>query len=235
MITTGISLLKGGKLSYGSHQGEQSYMRAAGPHEAAYGIPAYRLLARDVASADLVLKRGAEDEANFGLIWRLDAQIGQLEHDRTNAATALGYLVSRVSEGKSVEVEELVTNLEKTAEDAAALRKIFWDQIPYQINTPDKIIVYVKGSNSAVFSFAGNDKHFQDLEDRGLRVFKTRWGPVIIDDSAEKRLRARILVRSLEARERGSIVMMEGIENHIAPDLGVPPPEPRTGGPRHRR
>lgn len=235
MITTGMTLLRGGTLTYGSHPGELPYMQAPGPHLATYGIPAYRLLSLDVGGGDLIVRKGSEDEANFGLIWRLDAQLGQLETDRANAATALSYLVPRVSGGKSVEVEELVANVHRTVTDVVALRKIFWDEIPHQINSPETIVSYVKNSNSMVFSFAGNDRYFQDLGDRGLRAFKTRWGPVIIADSPEKRLQARVLVRSLEARERASLGMMEGIEDFIAPDLGVPPPEPRKGGPRQRR
>lgn len=234
-VTTGIALLKGGTLVYGSHPGESSYMGEPGLHEATYGIGAYRLLALDVGNGDLVTRRGEEEEVNFGLVWRLDAQLGQLESDRINAATALNYLVSRVAAGKSIEVEETVANIRKTAADVAALRKIFWDQIPQHVNTPERILAYVKSSGSIVFSFAGNDKYFEDLKGRGLRTFKTRWGPVIIEDSPERRLRARMIVRGLEARERGSLGMMEAVEAFIGPDSGAPAPEPRTGGPRQRR
>lgn len=235
LITNGINLLKGGTLAYGSHPGEQSYMGEPGSHQCVHGIPAYRLLSLDVGSGDLIVKRGGQDEVDFGLVWRLDAQLGQLESDRVNAVTGLSYLVPRVSAEKSVEVDETMANIRKTVADVATLRKIFWDQIPHQVNTPEGIAAYVKSSESMVFSFAGSDQYFQDLRDRGLRTFKTRRGPVIIEDSPEKRLRARMLVRSLEARERTTLVMLEGIENYLGANLSVPPAERRTGGPRQRR
>jgi hypothetical protein len=235
LATDGIVSLKGGRLAYGSHPGELAYMEEPGPRQALYGLPAYRLLARDAAEGDLVVERSGREEADFALIWRLDAQLGQLEKDRGDAATALTYIVARVSGGKSIEVEDLVANVRRTVDDVKALRKIFWDEPGPQVDTPDEIVDYVKNSGSIVFSFAGHDKYKEELAGRGLKAFRTRWGPVIVADSPEKRLRARTLVRSLEARERATEVALEGIEDFIGPDLGVPPPEPRTGGPRQRR
>jgi hypothetical protein len=232
MVTTAISMLKGGTLAYGMHQGERQYM-APGVHQAAFGLPAYRLLSWDVENRPAVVEQDGKEVANFGLIWRLDAQLGQLNHDRRYAAQAFDYLVSRVAGGKSVEVEQLSANVERTAAEATDLRKIFWDQIPYALNTVDAVAGYVARSNSVVFSFAGRDRLFQDLADRGLKVFRTRWGPVIVSDSPEKRLRAKIMVKSLEARERASMKMMEELVEFIGPDLGIPPPEPR--GPALRR
>ncbi|MFZ1946865.1 MAG: hypothetical protein WAW06_04910 [bacterium] len=232
-VVTGIDLLRGGELTYGVHAGEQAYMASPGPHKAAFGIPAYRLLAWDVAKAPIVVEREGSEEANFGLLWRLDAQLSQLEQDRTYAADALDYLASRVSGGKSIDVEAIATNMDRTAGEAAALRKVFWDTVPYEIKTVDGIVRYVGDSGAIVLSFAGRDRLIEDLRARGLKALKTRWGPAIVADSPEKRLKARTLVRSLESRERASLAMMEQVVSYIGPDLGITPPE--TTGPARRR
>jgi hypothetical protein len=234
LVVTGIDMLKGGNLPYGVHEGEKAYMRSGGSHEAAYGIPAYRLLSWDIEKRDLTVRRDGEDTLNFGLVWRIDSQLGQLEHDRKYAATALNYLISRVAGGKSVEVQAIIDNIEKTTADVKDIRKIFWDKIPESVNSVDALLQYVRSSKSIVFSFAGRDRFFADLRNQGLQVFKTQWGPMVVDDSRDKRLRAKIMVKSLEARERASLRMMEEIVNYIADDLGVPRLEP-TAGKRHRK
>jgi hypothetical protein len=235
MIETGIDLMRGGELTYGVHDGERAYMASPGPHTAAFGIPAYRLLAWDVAKTPVVVERDGREEANFGFLWRLDAQLGQLEHDRTYATEAMDFLLSRVSGGKSIDVEALATNMDRTAGEAAALRKIFGDTVPYEVNTVDGMVQYVGGSGSIVLSFAGRDRLIEDLKARGLKALKTRWGPVIVADSPEKRLQARMLVRSLESRERASLAMMEQVVTFIGPDLGVTPPEPTRPTRRRRK
>ena len=59
------------------------------------------------------------------------------------------------------------------------------------------------------------------------------WGPVIIADSRDKRLQAKMLVKSIESRERMSLRTMEELINFVGVDLGVTPPEP--AGPGRRR
>jgi hypothetical protein len=234
LLETGASLLRGGTLSYGLAAGEARYMAGAGPRQAAFGVPAYRLISWDVDRAPLVRAEGGQDEVNFGLIWRLDAQLGLLEHDRRYAAMALGYIVGRMKEGKHMEVQELTDNVERTGDEVRALRRIFWDQIPYAINTADGIAAYADSSGSIVFSIAGRDRLQKDLTDRGYGVFKTKWGPVMIADSRAKRLKAKLLVKSLETRESISMRMMEELAAYVGPDLGVEPQEP-TGPARRRR
>jgi len=232
LLATGISMLKGGTLDYGMHSGEKLLV-PGGPSKAAFGIPAYRLLSLDVEKAPLVVAEAGADTVDFGLIWRLDAQLGQLEHDRRYAAMALGYIISRVTEGRSVDAAELVVNVDRTASDVKALRRIFWNQVPYAVSTVDSLIAYIDASPSVVFSIAGRDRYLQDLKDRGYQAFKTRWGPVIIADSRDKRLQAKMLVKSIESRERVSLRTMEELVNFVGVDLGVPPPEP--AGPGRRR
>jgi hypothetical protein len=234
MIETGIAMLKGGTLAYGTHPGEAAYLGSPGPHKAIYGIPAYRLLAADVGSSQLILSRPEGDSLNFALIWRLDSQLGQLEHDRHNAVVGLDYLTSRVTGGKSVAVDALRSNVEKTAADAKQAATIFWDLIPYQMSTVDGVANYVQSSKSIVFSFAGRDVLLQALKDKGFQVFKTPRGPVLVADSPEKRLQARIVVKSLESREKATLHMMEEIVSYIGADLGVPAPEPKAARRRNK-
>ena len=233
IIATGIDMLKGGTLTYGLTEGEMQYLRSPGPHRATYGLPAYRLVSRDIETAGLTVSRNGEDAFNFSFVWRLDSQLGQLVHDRGYAASAVTYLIPRVSSGKSIEVEELVSNIERTVADAKALRKIFWDQIPDTARTAEGVAAYVKGSESMVFSFAGRDRFLEALRDLGLQAFKTAWGPVIVADSPAKRMRAKIIVKSLQSREKASLNMMEEIVGYVAEDLGVQPQEPT--GPAKRR
>lgn len=234
LLASGASMLRGGTLAYGLHGGEAQYM-VGGARQATFGLPAYRLLSLDVAEAPIAITEAGKDTVDFGLIWRLDSQLGQLEHDRRYAAMALNYIVSRVSGGKSVDAGELVINVERTTEDVRALRKIFWNPVPYALNTVDSLAGYVDASKSVVFSIAGRDRLLQDLKDRGYRAFKTRWGPVIVADSHDKRLAAKLLVKSIESRERISLRMMEDLVNYVGVDLGVPPPEPIGPGKRRHK
>lgn len=228
-VAMGIEALKGGTLKYGLTPGEQAYLGWPGEREAAYGIPAYSLLARDVAAEPLVVSPGGVEAVNFAFLWRLDAQLGQLAEDRKYGANTMDLMSTRVTGGKSIEVEAIADNLDKTVADVTDLRKIFWDQIPYGINTADGLVGYVKASKSAVFSFAGRDMLLVELQSLGLKAFRTRWGPAIVEDSPEKRMRARLLVKSIESRERASVRMLEQVSSYVGPDLGVPDQEPPRG------
>ena len=216
-IALGMSLLEGGTVSYGTHPGEAPLMKTPGLREAAYGLPAYRLLSWDVANGDLVVNGEQGEEVNLDLIWRIDNLLRQVQSFRDNAGRSLNFVTSLSSPDRIVDVEALASNLQKTSTEASALRQIFWDMIPRNVTTPDSIAAYVKASRSMVLSFAGHDRFFQDLKDRGLMVFKTRSGPVIVADSPEKRLGAKLLARSLEARDRSSLAGMKEVVTYLAP------------------
>lgn len=218
VIARGIGLLEGGRLAYGNNPGERAFIRTPGPHEAAYGLPAYRLLSSDVGGGQLIVDEGGGEEVNLGLIWRINNQLEQLEEYRNNAGGSIALLARVTAGANAFEVEDLADNLRKTSADAGRLRRMFWDMIPHNVGTPDSIVKYVNASRSMVFSFAGYDKYFQDLEDRGLHVYKTRSGPVIVQDLPEKRLDAKILAKSLEARERSSLAAMKEVLSYIGPE-----------------
>jgi len=229
MVETGMEVLRGGKLTYGLTPGELPYLESPGPHEAWYGIPAYRLLSLDVATRPLVIKRDGVEAVNFGLLWRLDSQLGQLQQNRRYAAMALDFLSSRVSGGKSTEVLVLSDNVTKTTVDARDLKEIFGDRIPFEINAADAVVKYVRGSKSMVFSLAGRDGLLEEVRTLGIKAFRSPWGPVVLDDSPAKRLRARLLVKSLEARDRASLRALGEIAAYVGPDLGVPEQETPKG------
>jgi hypothetical protein len=228
-VTMGIEMLKGGRLKYGLTPGEQAYLGSPGEHEAAYGVPAYGLLRRDIAAQPLTVSPDGVEAINFAFLWRLDSQLGQLEQDRKYAAIALDFLSTRVTGGKSIEVETLADNVERTTADIKKLRGIFLDQIPYEVNTAAGILEYVRASNSLVFSFAGRDVLLDELRGLGLKALRSRWGPVIVDDTPNRRMLARMAAKSIESRESVSLHMLEQIVDYIGPDLGVPAQESATG------
>ena len=65
------------------------------------------------------------------------------------------------------------------------------------------------------------------LEAYGLGARPTPWGPVVVLDSAEKRLRAKILVKSIASREKNSLYILEDIVEYIGKVTRV---SPRPGG-----
>jgi hypothetical protein len=222
MVDLWMEMLRGGELTYGLTPGEQPYLASPGPHTARYGIPAYKLLSVDVATRPLVVKREGAGAVDFGFLWRLDSQLGQLQQDRKYAAIALDLLSSRVSNGKSTEVLAIADNVEKTSGDARDLREMLWQLIPPQINTADAVVKYVQADKSMVFSVAGREGLLEDLQSLGLKAFRSPWGPVVVDDSPAKRLQARLLVKSLEARDRVSLRTLGEIAAYVGPDLGAP-------------
>jgi hypothetical protein len=225
MMETGMALLTGGELAYGLTPGEQAYLGSPGPHMARYGIPAYQLLAADVAGRPLVVTREGREVLNFGFIWRLDAQLGQLQQDRGYAATSLSFLSSRVAGGKSLEVQAVAANVGEAADDAADLRKLFWDLVPRRVETARAVADYVRAGRSMIYSLAAREAVVDEVRGLGFKVFESPWGPAIVDDSPAKRLQARVLVKSLEVRDGHLLRGLGEIAGYVGPDLGVPEPE----------
>jgi hypothetical protein len=234
MVEAGAGILRGGDLTYGTTPGELAYMAAPGPHKARYGIPAYALLALDVASRPLTVTRDGTEALNFGFIWRMDSQLGQLQQARGYGAIGLDFLSTRVSGGKSPEIQAIADNEDKASADARALREMFWDRVPRNVATARDIVDYVKSGKAMVFSIAGREALVDGLRGLGLKVFQSPWGPAVVQDSPERRLQARLLVKSLETRDRVLLRGLGDAVSYIAPDLGVPAPEsPRTR--RHKK
>ena len=211
VLTDAIQLLRGGSLPYGEHSGEIRYMADQGPHDAAYGLPAYDLLSYDVEHEPLVREQTGESGVNFGFIWRLDSQIGQLEHDRHAGSYYLRHFSPWLPEEKRLMLTQVASNFEKAAEDARSLREIFWHEIPQDIDSVKKIREYLTRGGSMVFILPENPRLRQDLEGVGIEIFSTPWGWLLIDDSPGKRASAKILVKSIASRDRNSLGLIEEV------------------------
>jgi hypothetical protein len=242
IVESGIGAMRGGRLTYGSRPGEHVYMSTPGPHEASYGLEAYGILSSDVGSSELTRVVEGDTLLNFGFIWRIDAQVGQLEHDRRNGALFLRYLRQGLPAKRVPLLEEIIDNFNRTADDAADLRKVFWDDVRKAREariTRDEVPGYVASSKSIVIGVVDDKWYVRELEGQGYGIYSSPWGPVVVNDSEEKRLQARLLVRSLQSRERQSLSMLEELAEYI--DLRVDPDRseerkrPKTGnGPKRR-
>lgn len=214
-VREGIQAYRGGTLEYGTHPGEERYMGTPGPHAAYYGLPAYDILSADVEKEPILVNDNGAEAVGFGFIWRLDSQLGQLEHDRYHGTAYLRALSGFLPPEHMVLLAEVVDNFEKVVGDVQALRRVFWHPIPEQCAGPEDVIRYVEREKSIVYWVPDVEHMLMGLEARGLETRPTPWGPVIVLDSAEKRLRAKVLVKSIASREKNSLYILEDIVEHI--------------------
>jgi hypothetical protein len=216
LVEEAIALLKGGRLEYGNHEGEWQYMRRPGPHRAWYGLPAYEVLAADIANGELVVDRGTGRGLDFGLIWRLDAMVGLLEHDRKHGSQFASLFRAQLPERQSWLAFELLKNLERTAEDAAELRDLFWHKMPADVTEPDDVLEYLDGSDAMVFAIPERAGLADGLRSRGREVYETVWGKVVVEDSPKRRLEAKLKTVSILSRERESLRLLERIAEQLS-------------------
>lgn len=215
MFEEGIRLMKGGTLAYGTHPGESRYISGSGAREALYGLPAFDALSADVEHEPLVLGVDGGQIVNFGFIWRIDAQVGQLEHDRRAAAEVMTTLTNSVPADKFREVRDGVREFERISEDARGLRKVFWCVIPDSLTTPGDVSRYISETPSMVFRVPEDERIQDQLRKDGYGVFKTLWGWVAIDDVHEKRMLAKTRLRRVIVRERHQIELLGRILDYI--------------------
>lgn len=215
-----IRLMQGGTITYGNHPGEAEYMRQAGPHEALYGLPALDLLSADVEHEPLVVDVDGTQAVNFGFIWRIDAQVGQLEHDRLGAAHFIRALSNSVPAERLREVRGVLGAFESISADARELRRAFWHVIPDSLTGYADVSLFMAEAPSLVFRLAADEGLHDDLRADGYGVFRTPWGWVAIDDSHEKRMLAKTVLRRIVVREGHQIerlnLMMEYIGRPMA-------------------
>jgi hypothetical protein len=214
-VELGISLMKGGTLDYGSHPGEHRYMVGEGQRRASYGLPAYDVLSSDIENEPFVIEVDGEERFNFGLIWRIDAQIGQLEHDRYQGGLFLRQLSGGVPNTRTEDVNEIVLGFQNASRDAKDFRTIFWDAVPSTLADAQAIADYVGSSSSMVFRIWGPQKLRQDVEAMGFGTYSTPWGWVLVDDSHEKRMLAKTALRRIYVRDRRLLGLLEDIVDDI--------------------
>lgn len=226
-VREGIRILQGGTLEYGTQTGEQDYISAPGPHAAHYGLPAYDILSGDVEGEPALVNENGVEAVNFGLIWRLDSQLGQLEHDRHHGAAFLKTLAKYLPSDNVMLLGEAVENFEKVVGDVRVLRRMFWHPVPEWCEGPEDVMRYVERETSIVYRVPDGEDMLSGLEAHDLEARPTPWGPVVVLDSAEKRLRAKILVKSIASREKNSLYILEDIVEYIGKVTRV---SPRPGG-----
>lgn len=232
-VKMGIRLYRGGTLEYGTQPGEHVYMVEPGPHTASYGLPAFDVLSRDVENRPILVERDGEEAVNFAFLWRLDSQLGQLQHDRHHGATYLRGLSRYLRSGERVLIAEVSKNFEGVEGDVRALRRIFWNPLPDWCTGPDDAIRYIESEEAIVYWIPRGDGLAQGLESRGYPSHTTPWGLIVVLDEPGKRLKAKILVKSIASRENNSLYVMKDVVDHIGrmrPDSLEPGGAPGKGG-----
>ena len=215
MVNQGIELLRGGTLVYGLHEGEARYMARPGPREAWYGVPAYDILVWDVAQADIVIRHPDRDVLNFGLLWRVDAMVGMLEHDRMRGSEFGAILRAVLSQKQTALLYELVVGFNRNAGDAAGLRSLFRHEIPDTLANPRAVLEYADRSNALVFDLPDREGLAASLREMGRDVYDSPWGWVMVEDSPDKRLEAKMKVISIRNRDLKCLGLMEQIVEGI--------------------
>jgi hypothetical protein len=215
MADQGMEFLQGGTLVYGLQEGETRYMARPGPHEARYGLPAYDVLAWDVEHADIVVKSQGQDALNFALLWRIDAMVGLLEHDRLRGPEFASLLRGVLSQQQAPALYDLVVNFERTAEDAAALRSFFRHEIPDTLTDPRAVLEYIERSGALVFALPDQEGLAAGLRDLGRDVYESLWGWVMVEDSPGKRIEAKMKVISIRSRDLKCLDLMGQLADDI--------------------
>ncbi|MFH1312303.1 MAG: hypothetical protein ABIJ00_03670 [Candidatus Eisenbacteria bacterium] len=224
-VERAISAMKGGSLPYGLHPGERAYMGQPGPHEALYGFPAYDLLSHEIEHRELIDRTDGGAQLDFAFLWRINSQVGQLEHDRRSARFFAKLLSRELPDEKRADVSDVMQSLAETADDAGILRKFFWHVITDTMTAGD-VAGYVKANTSMVFRLPDVEPLLNELQADGFEIFETAWGWLLVDDTPRKRTLAKTALRSIIVRERRSLDLLEGIADHI----GIKPSGSRPEG-----
>ncbi|HYG57251.1 MAG TPA: hypothetical protein VD902_04190, partial [Symbiobacteriaceae bacterium] len=185
-LMRGAALIRGGTVPYRDCEGAREFSRVplAG-RQAHYGLPAFDLLAADLSSVEWL--------GGFALIWRLDAQLGQLGHHRHAAA---GFLRT-VAHPLAGEAADLCR---QTADLAADLASRYWFR-PSREATSAADVMSLAGSRPAMIYWLNlSDEEQVRLASR-MCVVPTAWGPVAIVDSAPRRRDAVALVSRMRQQE----------------------------------
>ena len=135
--------------------------------------------------------------------------VGLLKHDRTRGPEFASILRGVVSQQRAVALHELVTNFARSAEDAAALRDMFWHEIPDTLTQVQAIVEYADRSDALVFALPDEDGMAAGLRAMGRNVHECLWGWVMVEDSPTKRIQAKMKVISLRSRDLKCLEIME--------------------------
>ncbi|MBI1907260.1 MAG: hypothetical protein HYS20_13665 [Rhodocyclales bacterium] len=219
-LARAAQLHAGAPLPYADHPGAQRYSdaplagRAARQGEAALGA-----LRQDLAEAEL---------GDFALIWRIDAQLGQLHYDRANAAHFLR-AVARANPARGAHFLRAVVGAhpargplleaalcyEATARIAARVQAALWDKQLRQ--TPDLTGVRtgIDAGTSLVHALGHLPREDIAALGRDVAVLETPWGPAAIVDSPRRRQCILDLVDGIIANERRCVAMLQDAARNV--------------------
>ncbi len=234
ILRLAYDLFKGGRLTYGRHPSERAYIASGDSCEAWYGLPAFEILAQDVERASLVRETCDGSDLNFGFLWRIDSQLGQLAHNRKNGAIFLRMLKGKLMPNAANLVVKIADLFEATSRDAQAVRRFFWDAIPEDHLSESGVKSYVDSSTAIVFALGQDTALAMQLQHGGYKTYKSPWGWVLIADSPEKRMLAKTAVHSAYVHEKLAFTMLERIQG-LTVERSTNQPKMPPGRRKHRR
>jgi hypothetical protein len=185
-LMRGAAQIAGGWTPYHDCEGARAFtdVPLAG-RQAACGLPAYDLLMADIG--------GAEWVGGFDLIWRLDAQLGQLQHHRDGA----GQYLATVPHPLAAEAAALCREMAQTAADLAAR---FWFHPSRPLTTAADVMA-AAGSHSAMLFSLGLEETERASLARHMPVIQTPWGHAALVDTVPRRKEAAALAGELRRQE----------------------------------
>lgn len=199
-LLRGAALLAGGHMPYRDCEGAREFAAVPlGGRQCAYGLPAYDALAADVG--------GAEWLGGFDLIWRMDAQVTQLQHNRENLARFLGSLPHPLA-------EEAAALCRTTAAEAADLAGRFWFRPTRNMELAADVMAAAGSSPAMLYWIGFSGEERAKLASR-MPVVDTRWGPAAVVDTAPRRREAGALVRSMQRREEKLVRIVSDLANAL--------------------
>ena len=194
-LARAIGLHAGAPLPYADHPGARCYSAVplAG-RAAAQGEAALLALRDDIARSESV---------GWDLIWRIDAQLGQLHYDRGNAARFLRWLAD--GHRAALPLLEAADGYAVTAAFAKRLQGAYWDKGWSDIADRRAVAEGIDRSASLVHAVGGLPPHEIAALQRVVTVLETPWGPAAIVDDHRRRQALVDLVDRIIAQERACI------------------------------
>ncbi len=165
-----VALAQGGSLPYKPHPGAQEYsVPPLTGRYAFHGRDALDLLQYEV---------GQVMPNRFAVIWRMDAQLGQLAWDRANAAAFLRQAAEMTPE-MTAALTEAARLYEETARLARRAKGAYWDQGLLEVTEAEAALAYLRESSSMVYALPPAATAWEEVTRRLWRL-ETPWGPAAI-------------------------------------------------------
>lgn len=192
------TLYVGPPLAYADHPGAQCYSGTplAG-RTTLQGEAALAALRCDIAEGEFI---------GFDTIWRIDAQLGQLHYDRSNAARFLRAAAQRhPSSALLLEASDLYA---ATAEAARQIMTAYWDKRSNRLTDQSEVRAAIGESSSLVYAVADLPPRELASLRRAVPILETPWGLGAIADSPRRRRGILATVDRIIVQERRSIDLL---------------------------